>query len=64
MTEEHTDYLVVAMGSELIYFVMTLVVVTLAVRYVGPFLGRPRTPWRGAILFGFIIAAIGWVIGT
>jgi hypothetical protein len=51
-------------ASELIYFAMTLVVVTLAVRYIGPFIGRPRTPWRGAALFGFIIAFIGWVIGA
>ncbi|MBY6203153.1 hypothetical protein KUV65_17420 [Maritalea mobilis] len=52
------------MTSEQIYFVMTFVVVTLAVRYIGPLIGRPRTPWRGAILFGFIIAFIGWVIGA
>lgn len=52
------------MTSEHIYFVMTFVVVTLAVRYIGPLIGRPRTPWRGAILFGFIIAFIGWVIGA
>jgi NhaP-type Na+/H+ or K+/H+ antiporter len=59
-----TRFYVVSISSETIYFVMTFVVVTLAVRYVGPFIGRPRTPWRGALLFGFIIAAIGWVIGT
>jgi hypothetical protein len=64
MTAEHTDYVVVGIGSELIYFVMTFIVVTLAVRYIGPLIGRPRTPWRGAILFGFIIAAIGWFIGA
>lgn len=64
MTAEHTDYVVVSLGSELIYFLMTLIVVTLAVRYIGPLIGRPRTPWRGAILFGFIIAAIGWLIGA
>ena len=52
------------MSSELIYFVMTLVAVTLAVRYIGPFMGRPRTPWRGAVTFGMIIALIGWAIGT
>jgi NhaP-type Na+/H+ or K+/H+ antiporter len=52
------------MGSELIYFIMTFVVVTLAVRYVGPMMGRPRTPWRGAVLFGAVIAAIGWAIGA
>ncbi|MEY3005386.1 MAG: hypothetical protein RLZZ491_2562 [Pseudomonadota bacterium] len=52
------------MGSEAIYFVMTFGVVTLAVRFVGPALGRPRTPWRGAAGFGFIIAAIGWLIGA
>jgi hypothetical protein len=51
-------------ASELIYFAMTFGVVTLAVRYVGPFLGRPRTPWRGAVTFGLIIAFIGWAIGT
>ena len=51
-------------ASELIYFVMTLIVITLAVRYVGPFIGRPRTPWRGAAIFGLIIAAIGWAIGA
>jgi hypothetical protein len=63
MTAEPTHY-VVGIGSELIYFVMTLIVVTLAVRFIGPLIGRPRTPWRGAILFGFIIAAIGWLIGA
>lgn len=52
------------MGSELIYFAMTFVVVTLAVRYIGPFMGRPRTGWRGSVLFGLIIAFIGWAIGT
>lgn len=52
------------MGSELIYFIMTLIVVTLSVRYIGPLIGRPRTPWRGAALFGFVIAAIGWIIGA
>jgi hypothetical protein len=52
------------MGSELIYFVMTFVVVTLAVRYIGPFMGRQRTPWRGALGFGFVIALIGYLIGT
>ena len=52
------------MASELIYFVMTLVAVTLSVRFVGPLIGRPRTPWRGSILFGVIIAAIGWLIGA
>jgi len=52
------------MGSELIYFAMTLAVVTLALRYVGPFIGRPRTPWRGAVSFGLIIAVIGWAIGA
>jgi hypothetical protein len=52
------------MGSELIYFVMTFFVVTLALRYIGPLIGRPRTPWRGATLFGFVIAAIGWMIGA
>lgn len=52
------------MSSELIYLVLTFVVVTLAVRYIGPFMGRPRTPWRGAVLFGAVIAAIGWLIGT
>lgn len=63
MTSEPTHY-VVSIGSEWIYFLMTLIVVTLAVRYIGPLIGRPRTPWRGAILFGVIIAAIGWVIGA
>jgi len=52
------------MGSELIYFVMTFVVVTLAVRYIGPFIGRPRTPWRGSLIFGFVIALIGYLIGA
>jgi hypothetical protein len=52
------------MTSETIYFVMTFAVVTLAVRYVGPMIGRPRTPWRGAATFGFVIALIGWVIGA
>jgi len=50
--------------SEITYFFMTLIVVTLAVRFIGPFMGRPRTPWRGAATFGFIIAFIGWAIGT
>jgi len=50
--------------SEQIYFVMTFVVVTLAVRYIGPFMGRPRTSWRGSVLFGLIIAFVGWAIGT
>lgn len=63
MTSGDTYY-VVSIGSELIYFVMTFVVVTLAVRFIGPFIGRPRTPWRGAILFGLIIAFIGWAIGA
>lgn len=52
------------MSSESIYFVMTFVVVAVAVRYVGPLIGRPRTPWRGSIAFAFFIAFIGWVIGT
>lgn len=52
------------MSSELIYLVLTFAVVTLAVRYIGPFMGRPRTPWRGSITFGAIIAAIGWLIGA
>ncbi|AHM05878.1 hypothetical protein roselon_03634 [Roseibacterium elongatum DSM 19469] len=52
------------MTSEQIYFVMTFVVVTLAVRYIGPLIGRPRTAWRGAVWFGFIIAFIGWAIGA
>jgi hypothetical protein len=52
------------MGSELIYFVMTFAVVTLAVRYIGPFIGRPRTPWRGSVIFGFVIALIGYLIGA
>jgi hypothetical protein len=52
------------MTSEQVYFVMTFVVATLGVRYVGPFIGRPRTPWRGSVLFGFIVAFIGWVIGA
>ena len=52
------------MTSETIYFVMTFVPVTLAVRYVGPLMGRPRTPWRGAVTFGFAIALIGWLIGA
>jgi hypothetical protein len=52
------------MGSELIYFVMTFAVVTLAVRYIGPFIGRPRTPWRGSMIFGFVIALIGYLIGA
>lgn len=52
------------MTSETIYFVMTFVVVALAVRYVGPLIGRPRTPWRGAVGFAVVIALIGWVIGT
>lgn len=51
-------------ASELIYFAATLVTVTLAVRYIGPFLGRPRTPWRGAVTFGLVIALIGWAIGA
>lgn len=51
-------------ASELIFFAMTLAAVTLAVRYVGPFIGRPRTPWRGAVTFGLVIAVIGWVIGA
>jgi len=52
------------MTSETIYFIMTFVVVTLAVRYVGPLIGRPRTPWRGSVIFGFVIALIGWLIGA
>jgi hypothetical protein len=52
------------LSSEQIYFVMTFVVVALAVRYVGPLIGRPRTPWRGSLLFAFVIAFIGWAIGT
>ena len=52
------------MSSESIYFIMTFVVVTLAVRFIGPLIGRPRTPWRGSVLFGFIIAFIGWAIGA
>ncbi|MDG4650185.1 hypothetical protein P6F26_17180 [Roseibacterium sp. SDUM158017] len=52
------------MASEQIYFVMTLVVATLAVRYVGPFMGRPRTPWRGALVFGLVVAFVGWAIGA
>ena len=63
MSTEPTHY-VVSLGSELIYLVMTFVVVTLAVRFIGPLIGRPRTPWRGAALFGFVIAAIGWLIGA
>ncbi|MBF9059067.1 hypothetical protein HKCCSP123_07715 [Rhodobacterales bacterium HKCCSP123] len=51
-------------ASELIYFVMTFAVVTLAVRFIGPLLGRPRTPWRGAAGFGLVIAGIGWAIGA
>jgi hypothetical protein len=51
-------------ASELISFMMTFVVVTLATRYIGPFIGRPRTPWRGAVTFGLIIAFIGWAIGA
>lgn len=51
-------------ASELIYFVMTFGVITLAVRYIGPLIGRPRTPWRGAVIFGLIIAGIGWAIGA
>ena len=30
----------------------------------GPLIGRARTPWRGAALFGVVIAAIGWLIGA
>jgi hypothetical protein len=52
------------MSSELVYFILTFGVVALAVRYVGPLIGRPRTPWRGSITFAFIIAFIGWAIGT
>jgi hypothetical protein len=52
------------MGSEVIYFVMTFAVVTLAVRYIGPFIGRPRTPWRGSVIFGLVIALIGYLIGA
>jgi hypothetical protein len=52
------------MTSELIYFAMTFVVVTLAVRYVGPLIDRPRTPWRGAVTFGLIVAGIGLAIGA
>jgi hypothetical protein len=52
------------MTSEVIYLVMTFVVVALAVRYIGPFMQRPRTSWRGSVTFGAIIAAIGWFIGT
>lgn len=52
------------MSSETVYFIMTFVVVALAVRYIGPMMGRPRTPWRGSILFAFVIAFIGWAIGT
>jgi hypothetical protein len=52
------------MTSEQIYFVLTLVVATLGVRYIGPLLDRPRTPWRGAIVFGLVVAFIGWAIGT
>ena len=52
------------MSSELVYFVMTFVVVALAVRYIGPLIGRPRTPWRGSIVFALIIAFIGWAIGA
>ena len=63
MSTEPTHY-VVSLVSELIYFVMTFFVVTLAVRFIGPLIGRPRTPWRCAALFGFVIAAIGWLIGA
>jgi hypothetical protein len=52
------------MTSEHIYFIMTFVVVALAVRYIGPLIGRPRNPWRGALTFAFIIALIGYLIGT
>ena len=52
------------MSSETIYFAMTFVAVTLAVRFIGPLMGRPRTPWRGAATFGFVIALVGWVVGT
>jgi len=52
------------MASELIYFVMTFVVVTLAVRFIGPFIGRPRTPWRGSVIFGLVVALIGYAIGA
>jgi hypothetical protein len=52
------------MSSETVYFFMTLVVVTLAVRFIGPLIGRPRTPWRGAVIFGLVIAGIGWAIGA
>ena len=52
------------MSSELVYFIMTFVVVAVAVRYIGPLIGRPRTPWRGSITFAFVIAFIGWAIGA
>lgn len=52
------------MSSETIYFILTFAVVTLAVRYIGPAMGRPRTPWRGAALFGLVIALGGWIVGT
>lgn len=52
------------MTSEQVYFIATLVVATLAVRYIGPFIGRPRTPWRGSLIFGLVVAFIGWAIGT
>ncbi|MEQ8368641.1 MAG: hypothetical protein RIB61_18230 [Roseicyclus sp.] len=52
------------MTSEHIYLIMTFAVVTLAVRYIGPFMGRPRTGWRGSVIFGAVIAFIGYAIGT
>jgi len=52
------------MSSETVYFFMTLIVVTLAVLFIGPLIGRPRTPWRGSFIFGLIIAFIGWAIGA
>ena len=52
------------MTSEYVYLAMTFAVVTLAVRFLGPLMGRPRTPWRGAIIFGGVVALIGYLIGT
>lgn len=52
------------MTSELIYFAMTFVVVALAVRFIGPLIGRPRTPWRGSIIFALVVALIGLAIGA
>ena len=52
------------MTSGTIYFIMTFVVVTLAVRYVGPLIGAAaHSLGAGQVIFGFVIALIGWLLG-